>query len=169
MKLTRLSWSWAPGPSETKTRHEVYIFYELSGFWTNFCLASVCVPCAVRAMNFKQVPHILNHLECRLSNAARTWSNFSHCMVLDYGSLLQGLSPASSLSPPEFPFAHDFSFLPPLSCMCFGGHVSVCCHPLTKSCGICGPVKWTCVAAWAAQTCSPHTLCSGHTLGIWHV
>lgn len=118
-------------------------------FSINFCLASVCefgrIPLAhssvVIGMNALQVPHIFNHFECHLSDAARTCCNSSHCMTLITGLFFLFVSH----SRPEFPFSYVFYFLLSLSLCCHGPCVSML-SPFHKELWYLWPVKWTCVA-----------------------
>lgn len=100
-----------------------------------------CVPIAhsrtVIAMNSSLVPHTFSHFECHPSNSARTCCNFSHCMTLENCSLILFffcLFPTHLLS---FLFSMSFIFFSLWACAVII-HVSVCRHPLTKSCGIWG-------------------------------
>lgn len=91
------------------------------------------------AVNSLGVPHIFNHFDCHLTNAAKTCCNFSHSMTGESCGLIWGLLPffASFFHlPPFFCFHMTFHF-PPLS-LSLLTHVSACCHPLTNSCSISG-------------------------------
>lgn len=91
------------------------------------------------AVNSLGVPHIFNHFDCHLTNAARTCCNFSLSMTGESCGLIRGLLPffASFFHlPPFFCFHMTFHF-PPLS-LSLLTHVSACCHHLTNSCSISG-------------------------------
>lgn len=86
-------------------------------------------------MNSLQVPHTFNHFDCHLSNASRTCCNFSHCMTLENCSLITAFLffrffPTHFLLM-SFIFSSLWAYVVIV-------HVSVCCHLLTKTCGIWG-------------------------------
>lgn len=137
------------------------VFLSSPGLWRNSCPAPVrdrhCIliahRSAVTALNSLQVPHIFNHFDCHLSNAAKTCCNFSHSLTLESRSPIKGLprSLGFSLSYlPSFLF-HDVSFSPRLSqsASFLGPCVSVL-SPSLKELWYLWPVKWTCVPS-AAQ------------------
>lgn len=103
-------------------------------------------------MNPLHAPHIFNHFECNPSNAARTWLL---CLLwLVENCALLHLTISITFFSPVFPF-HSFCFVFfPLCAWVVIVHVSVCCHPLTKSCGIwgCKVDVWYGPLRWAAHT-----------------
>lgn len=118
------------------------VFLSSPGLWRNSCPAPVrdrhCIliahRSAVTALNSLQVPHIFNHFDCHLSNAAKTCCNFSHSLTLESRSPIKGLprSLGFSLSYlPSFLF-HDVSFSPRLSPSVFPRPMCQCAVALSQ-------------------------------------